>query len=98
MTGPNGEKSHGWWRLVALDEPRSLEFEDGFADEHGTPSADMPATTARVELEKADGGTRMTIVSRFPSIADMERLLSMGMAEGLAQSVGQIDDVLLACV
>ena len=26
MTGPEGEKAHGWWRFVALDEPHSLEF------------------------------------------------------------------------
>ena len=24
MTGPEGEKARGWWRFLAIDEPRSL--------------------------------------------------------------------------
>ena len=35
MTGPDGDEAHGWWRIVALDEPHSLEFDDGFADPTG---------------------------------------------------------------
>ena len=32
MTGPEGDKHHGWWRITAVDAPKSLEFIDGFAD------------------------------------------------------------------
>src|SRR5450830_28125 len=28
MTGPGGEKAHGWWRFVTVEEPRVIEFED----------------------------------------------------------------------
>ena len=26
MTGPAGDRSRGWWEIVAVDPPRSLEF------------------------------------------------------------------------
>ena len=94
MTGPEGEKSRGWWRFLALDEPRSLEFEDGFADESGVPNTQMPPIRARVELEETVAGTRMTVTSRFGSVEDMERLVQMGMAEGMVQAMGQIDAIL----
>jgi hypothetical protein len=42
MTGPDGDKHHGWWRVHTVDAPRSLEFEDGFADDAGSPNPDMP--------------------------------------------------------
>src|SRR5690242_3409993 len=45
MTGPDGEKHHGWWRLIAVDPLRSLDFEDGFADERGQPNDELPTTT-----------------------------------------------------
>ncbi len=35
MTGPEGDQHGGWWRVRAVDPPRYLEFEDGFADEAG---------------------------------------------------------------
>ena len=60
MTGPDGDRHRGWWRSRAVDPPRSLEFEDGFADADGGPTADMPTAVIRVDLsELAGGGTRM---------------------------------------
>lgn len=29
MTGPEGDQPHGWWRVIAVDPPRSLDVEDG---------------------------------------------------------------------
>ncbi len=98
MTGPDGERAHGWWRVTALDEPRSLEFEDGFGDETGQPAADMPTTRARVDLEETASGTRMTIRSRFATLEQMEQLAAMGMVEGITASVAQLDEVLLQTV
>lgn len=94
MTGPEGEKSRGWWRFLSLDEPHSLEFEDGFADESGSPNPEMPTTRARVSLEPIATGTRMTLVSRFSSREELERLAEMGMVEGLTEAVGQMDAIL----
>src|SRR4051812_36608666 len=84
MTGPDGEKAHGWWRIVAVDEPRSLEFEDGFADDSGAPDPSLPVTRATVQLVASDTGTRMTVTSRVESSADLEKLLEMGVLEGMS--------------
>jgi len=94
MTGPEGEKSRGWWRFLAIDEHRSLEFEDGFSDESGTPNDAMPVCRARVDFEETASGTRMTITSTFPTLEDMEQLVKMGMVEGIALALNQIDDLL----
>ena len=50
MTGPEGEKFRGWWRVTSVDPPTSLEFIDGFADQDGAPNADMPTTTVQMRL------------------------------------------------
>jgi uncharacterized protein YndB with AHSA1/START domain len=94
MTGPEGEKYRGWWRVTSVDPPRSLEFTDGFADEGGTPIPDMPTTTVRMQLTEHDGGTRMELRSTFASREEMERLDGMGMTEGLRLAVGQMDALL----
>ncbi|MGO4427670.1 SRPBCC domain-containing protein, partial [Streptomyces sp. MCAF7] len=94
MTGPEGDKHHGWWRITSVNAPTSLEFTDGFANPDGTPAADMPTTTVRVLLTEHDGGTRMELHSAYDSREQMERMLEMGMAEGLQQAVGQMDALL----
>lgn len=94
MTGPEGEKARGWWRFVALDEPRILEFDDGFSDESGEPNAAMPTIRALVELEEIAAGTRMTVTSRFATVEQMEQMVAMGMVEGMTLAMGQIDGLL----
>lgn len=94
MTGPEGEQPRGWWRVLSVDPPRSLEVEDGFADAEGNPNPDMPSMTIRFTLEEASGGSRLTTVTTFPSQEAMEELLAMGMEEGIRAAAGQIDDVL----
>jgi uncharacterized protein YndB with AHSA1/START domain len=94
MTGPGGDAHHGWWRVSAVDAPRSLEFIDGFADADGNPNPELPLTNTRVSLHEESGGTRMEVTTVFPSAQAMEQLLAMGMDEGMAAAMGQIDDLL----
>ncbi|CAL9617123.1 SRPBCC family protein [Streptomyces griseomycini] len=94
MTGPEGEKHGGWWRVTSVAPPTSLEFTDGFSGQDGKPDPGMPATSVRMTLTRHDGGTRMELRSVFDSREQMDRLTEMGMVEGLTASVGQMDDVL----
>ena len=95
MTGPNGEKHHGWWRVAAVAAPRRLEFEDGFGDDPDHPAAGLPTMTVVVTLDdRTGGGTLMQVVSTFPSAEAMEQILAMGAEEGMRESMGQIDALL----
>ena len=95
MTGPDGDKANGWWQVIAVDPPNRLEIKDGFADDSGTPNDAMPTTIMVMTLtEPAGGGSLMVIESRFPSLEAMEKLVSMGMEEGIAAALGQIEGIL----
>jgi uncharacterized protein YndB with AHSA1/START domain len=96
MTGPEGDKSHGWWRVLAVDPPQALEVEDGFADDTGKPNPDMPTTTMRVVLSEEKGVTKVVITSTFPSLEAMEKLVKMGVEDGLRAAMAQMDDILAA--
>ncbi len=95
MTGPDGDRPRGWWRVVTVDPPNSLEFVDGFADESGDPNPEMPTMTIGVTLTaNPDGGTTMVTTTTFPTIEAMETLMAMGMEEGMMAAAGQIDALL----
>jgi uncharacterized protein YndB with AHSA1/START domain len=94
MTGPEGEKSRGWWRITSVDPPTSLEFTDGFANQDGTPNAGTPTTAVRMRLAEHDGGTRMELRFVFDSLEHMEQLERWGAFEVFPQSVVQMDAVL----
>ncbi|MBK5289755.1 MAG: SRPBCC domain-containing protein [Acidimicrobiia bacterium] len=95
MTGPAGDRAHGWWRITSVDAPRLLEFDDGFADDTGAPNPAMPTMVIRVDLiDREGGGVRMVVRTTFPSHEAMEQVLAMGMDEGMTQAMNQIDDLL----
>lgn len=96
MTGPNGEQSRGFFEFLAIDELRSFEVLDGFLGPDGKRADDMPTMVMRFSFEPHDGGTRMVTVTKFPSLEALEKLLSMGMEEGMKAAMGQIDAVLAA--
>ena len=95
MTGPEGDVHRGWWKVGAVEPPRSLEFTDGFADQDGNPVDSMGTTTARVELSARDGGTRMEMRSTFESREQMQKMSEMGMEQGLREAVEQMDALLI---
>ena len=94
MTGPDGEKARGWWRITAVQAPTHLEFDDGFADDDGAPVEAMGTTHATVTLEEIGDRTRMTILSTFESEEQLNQMVEMGMEEGMKEAVGQIDALL----
>jgi uncharacterized protein YndB with AHSA1/START domain len=94
MTGPHGETSHGWWRVVSVDAPTYLEIIDGFADTDGMPVAGAPTTTVQARLAEHAGGTRMEIRSIFASREHMEQIVRLGAVDVFVQSISQMDSVL----
>lgn len=94
MTGPEGEKYRGWWRILSVDTPHSLELEDGFADDTGAPNPELPTTMLHMSLAEAPDSTQMVITSTFPSLEAMEQLVAMGMEEGMREAMGQMDGLL----
>lgn len=94
MTGPDGASAPGWWKFAVIDEPNRLEFEDGFSDPSGDPDESMPKIAVVVTFEAIEGGARMTTVSRFASVEQLDQLVAMGMEEGMRGAMGQIDALL----
>ncbi len=95
MTGPDGDRSHGWLQVLDAEPPHRLELKDGFADDSGAPNDDMPTMTMVVTLTDRDGGgTVMVIETRFPSLGAMEQLMSMGTDELMVAALAQMDEIL----
>jgi uncharacterized protein YndB with AHSA1/START domain len=98
MTGPGGDKHFGWWRIDVLDGQRHIEFANGLAGDDGEPVPGLAPAGGIVELEQTGSGTRMLVRTRFVDVEQMERMLGMGMQEGMGLAIGQIDALLRAPV
>ena len=94
MSGPDGEKGHGYWHVTAVDAPNRIEFDNGLAGDDGEPMPGMSPGRAIVTIEPNGAGTRMTVTNQFLDTAQMEMMIGMGMAEGMGMALGQLDAIL----
>ena len=94
MTGPTGDEHYGCWEWADLTHGASFEVVDWFADETGAPNTALPGTHVTFAFTATDGGSRLTTLSRFDSLEQLQQLLEMQMLEGTTEAMAQIDDVL----
>lgn len=94
MTGPEGDKSRGYWEFLTVDAPNSFEVLDGFCGEDGEPDRDMPSMRMVFTFEETGDGSRMLMTTHFNSLEELEQLVGMGMIEGTKSAMSQIDRVL----
>ena len=94
MTGPDGDRSSGYWEFIAVEEGRSFEVLDGFAHDDGSPNTDMPTMRMVFTFTETEAGSRLQTTTYFNSLEELEQLVEMGMEEGTMAAMGQIDDVL----
>ena len=83
MTSPEGEKFAGYWKVTAVDEPRSFSFEDGFADLEFNPNPDLPVSHERLHLHRARRPhPRDVRQPPTPPQKALQKVLDMGVVEG----------------
>jgi uncharacterized protein YndB with AHSA1/START domain len=94
MTGPEGDVHYGYWEWTHVNPPHQFEVLDGFADDTGAPNAELPGMHMSMVFEATETGTRLTTVSHFDTLEQLEQVVSMGVMEGTSQAMSQIDAVL----
>lgn len=93
MSGPDGERMEGIWEIVSVDAPRVLEVRDRFVGDDGAADDDMPSMRVVFGFDDTDEGSRLTVTTWFNSLSDLEQMQEMGMDQGLATAMAQIDEV-----
>lgn len=94
MTGPEGDRSGGYWEFLAVDAPNSFEVRDGFALPDGSPNTEMPTMRMVFTFEETETGSRLVTTTYFNTLEELEQLIEMGMEEGTREAMSQIDAVL----
>jgi uncharacterized protein YndB with AHSA1/START domain len=94
MTSPQGERFHGRWDFVEVEEPNRIVVLDSFADAQGEVDPAIPTGRMTLTFESTPGGSRFTAVSASPTAEALEQVLAMGQAEGMRMAMDQLDAVL----
>lgn len=95
MTGPDGEKHHGRWRIEEVEPPNRLRLADDEVDAEGKPTDGGP-TGMTVTIAEADGKATMSIQTHFTDRESMEQTIEMGFEQGMKEMLNKLDSLLAA--
>jgi uncharacterized protein YndB with AHSA1/START domain len=95
MTGPDGERHYGHWRIEEVEPPHRLHLKDDEVDDQGKPEDGGP-TAMTVTIAEADGTATMSIQTHFSDPVSMEQTIEAGFEQGLTETVNQVDPLIAA--
>lgn len=96
MISPEGEAhwcKNNYLKIELLKEYLAL---DAFCDENGTTSTDMPRTLWTNKFTENNGITTVSIVAKYNSLEDLEKVIELGFKEGFTMAIDNLDQYIEA--
>ena len=94
MRGPTGQESWGKAIYKEIVEPEHLVYTDNFADAEGNLNQKFPELLVTVSFdERPDNHSKLTLHTLFASAVHREKLVAMGMAQGMRQAIDRLTKV-----
>lgn len=94
MVDPNGTEYWGRTDYLSIQPIEKYTALDGFCDENGVINSEMPRATWVVTFQETAGQALVHTVIQYESLADLEKIIQMGMETGLAMALETLDELL----
>ncbi len=94
MVSPQDDKHWCKNDYHTIDPQKSFSGLDAFCDENGIINTSMPRTLWTNKFSETDGHTFVHIVAKYPSLADLEKVIQMGFKEGFTMALENLDHYL----
>jgi len=88
-----GQESWGKAIFQTINEPASLSYQDNFSDAAGTLNEAMPSMAITVEFVEQGDATKLVSRTVFESQEDYDRVVAMGVVEGLTQTWNRLEEL-----
>ena len=95
MVDPEGKKYWGLMNYLTITPIENYTSLDGFCDESGTLNLALPRANLDVTFEDASAQSFVHTVVQYKSLEDLEKVIQMGMQEGLISTLECLDELLL---
>ena len=94
MNGPNAEQHFGRMDYVEIDPGVRFKAKDVFCDAQGNAIDTLPTQVFETTLYEEGDGTKVVTLIQYASLADLEKIIEMGMQEGLKMAHDQLEALL----
>jgi PhnB protein len=96
MVSPKDEKHWCKNDFHKIDHQKSFSGLDAFCDENGTVNSGMPGKLWSNTFVENGGTTTVNVVTKYESLADLEKIIEMGFKEGFTMALENLDQYIEA--
>lgn len=94
MNSPEGEQHWSRADFKKIVPQELFEGLDYFCDEDGNKNTELPTTQWRVRFTDSGAQTKVEITVTFASTEEKEKMIKMGMKEGLTMTLENLNNIL----
>jgi uncharacterized protein YndB with AHSA1/START domain len=94
MVGPDGTEAWGLATYKEIDEPNKIVFVDNFSDADGNVDETLPEAVSTLTFNEIDSKTILTMHGQYESPEQREKVVAMGMIEGMQDTYEQLTKLL----
>jgi uncharacterized protein YndB with AHSA1/START domain len=95
MVEPNGTEYWGRLDYVAIQPIDGYTAMDAFCNNKGEINPELPRANWDVTFADLDANAVVQTVVTYQSLSDLEKVIQMGMQEGMTSTLERLDDLLL---
>ena len=95
MVDPEGKEYWGYTKYKTISARDNYTAEDAFSDEHGTINPELPKSDWNVTFTSMAKNTLVETIVTYASLEELEKVIQMGMQEGLTSTLEKLDELLL---
>jgi uncharacterized protein YndB with AHSA1/START domain len=94
MLSPEGEKHWCIVNYLEINVFKKYKAEDAFGDEDGNINKALPCGVWINEFSATATGSKVNITLTYPTKEDVQRIIDLGMKEGITMTLKQLDGLL----
>jgi uncharacterized protein YndB with AHSA1/START domain len=94
MVGPEGQEHWSIEEFTSITPKTNFKMLSAFADSDGNINPEWPSSNWDLTFSENDGTTKVSIIIKHKSLADLEKLIEMGFKEGFTMTLNYLDTLL----
>jgi len=94
MILPDGQEHWGIQAFAFISPKTHIKWVSSFTDKDENINTEMPSSNWELNFSEQDGKTKVSIVIKHKTLADIEMLIQMGFKEGFAMTLNLLEELL----
>ena len=94
MVGPEGQEHWSIEEFTSITPKTNFKMLSAFADSDGNINNEWPSSNWDLNFTEQDGTTKVSIIIKHESLADLEKMIEMGFKEGFTMTLNYLDTLL----